>query len=68
MPKHRETNLPKIDQTKIRLKGSKMIFSKIKKNGFLKSRFLTVNFGFSMNLIAKTASPGPGVSVPTQGS
>ena len=35
---------------------------------WLKFRFLTVNFGLSMNLIAKTASPGPGVSVPTQGS
>ena len=30
--------------------------------------FLSEDTGFSMNLIAKTASPGPGVSVPTQGS
>ena len=33
----------------------------------LKARLLIEHVGFPMNLIAKTASPGPGVSVPAQG-
>ena len=34
----------------------------------LKFRIFNRNTGFASNLIAKTASPGPVVSVPTQGS